>query len=352
MHAGRQPGNLKKINKVSKYKYPTVVQRVEHCDKYTMAQIKASPVYHNSTAHNKAKLTKRELCTLLQRPYLPIQHPEDLQKTHQKLANRVQSKFGGAKALAIVPPGWTFTELLGRGRLGEVYLIKRGMEQNAIKYQHVDRDSVLYEILMQQKFAAKGLSPNLYAFHLWGSAPRPYSSIRMEKIDMLLSTFLKTPRLPETLNTICFGLLSLIDRMCAFKIRHNDFHWENVGLIVRLVGHRLKLVTTVFDFGFASVGHRQCYNAVDLFQLVRTLHAQFKPDMDPKNIEYMQSYFFAAFTRAVKKQGGTLNSTLSVQDLVATSMFHEFVGQYRPSPEQKHQYVQKHLHTLDSIQLA
>ena len=86
----------------------------------------------------------------------------------------------------------------------------------------------------------------------------------MEPIEITLETILKSHDLPENeLDTILYNLNQLINKLCKFKIRHNDLHWGNLAI---LHGNLVCI-----DCNEASIEHQSCFDYIEWFQLARTV---------------------------------------------------------------------------------
>jgi hypothetical protein len=322
----------------------------EWCQHVTLAQIRDSPAYRSSRLPGKARMSKRSLCQHLRTSSVPV--PSQLLKDHGKLEGRVRRKYGGKRALQIVPEGWAFAQLIGEGGSGEAYLISNGLQERVIKYQNESNEDVLYEILMQEKFASHGLSLRVQQFDTWGTRQDPHSAILMEKIDTVLTDFLRQRRESETLDNVARGLINIVHKMCRLKIRHNDFHWQNVGLMYDLRHHRVLMRPIVFDFGYASEQHRSCHNSVELFQLARTMSPEFNPKINRANMRYLSKVLFRAFAEQARRDGINLPAWVrTVQDLDDDDLFDKFVTRFRPSRTYKREYVRQHRHTLNKLRI-
>lgn len=153
--------------------------------------------------------------------------------------------------------GWSLKRFLSNGTKGFVFVAgdSRG-NTAAIKIQLGDSKEVNWEVKMQKKFQRLGigakivkycsltvpdkyLSPdevmaNVAAQMSSGSSRRSNPKIHiiiMEKIDGVLSSWVKVTRTPDQLEDMATKIVDLAKFMRNKKVTHGDFHLGNIGYV-------------------------------------------------------------------------------------------------------------------------
>jgi hypothetical protein len=206
-------------------------------------------------------------------------------------------------------PDVKFIKLLGVGAYGLAFTIcnpSLSSELFVVKYQYnqenKNADEVfLREYEMQKKFFEAGIAPEPKFVEL---SP---NIIVMAKIDGTLDGLLEKPCSKETLDGILEGIISLISKMCAYKLSHRDLHWGNVGYVFTFDEeqfdtsdihlHPLQRRTDFQLIDFDSSKDQGCDPEAELAQLIRTSFPEVASDLDQDNMTYIREQLMALYMK-------------------------------------------------------
>jgi predicted Ser/Thr protein kinase len=161
--------------------------------------------------------------------------------------------------------GVRFVQILGAGSNGIAVQVCDAEGQTLVlKILRATRESFEREDEMQRKFAAAGLAPRVYGAHFGDRV----AFTLMDRVDGgVLLDVMKLPLSDRDIRTLAAKLVDLAQRMCDAGLSHNDFHFQNVGL-VRHVADVADAELTAIDFGFSN--DEGCDMQVDLAQVIRS----------------------------------------------------------------------------------
>ena len=306
---------------------------------------KAGTKKKKATTKKKAGTKKKKATTKKKKAGIRKKKATTNSKT---LQSKIVKKFG-KEATRLLSGGWQFRKQLGKGQYGEAYQIGNAQgDIRVVKLMLVDKlYEGEYEALMQIQFYSAGIAPRVHSTTGWKRSKKHVFVIVMDRVDDTFHNFLKQKRSDEELAAVCSGVSQILDRMCRVKFRHNDFHWENVGIVTTLIGDRLQSVPTLFDFGFASVQQKTCDKVGELYQLVRTMGPDFTKGYAKSNVAYLLPKLQIDLANTI---GGTLpNKFWKNIDSDESTQWRKYRSTL-PTDTQMQRYVKQHKHKLDGLE--
>jgi hypothetical protein len=358
------------------------------CLTKSLDYIKRSTFFEHSAIQYKYSLSKTNLCSELSKelkvapvstcicaaPEVPFVRNVNTRQSvriarvgehnvaiDNKCRRRIIRRFGGKRALDIIPKNWLIIKHLGEGGSGDIYLIAHGSKRRVLKYQTETEIDTLYEIGMHIEFVNKNLALDLHATDMWFSKKACHSVYMMAMVDKMIADFLRKEIPEEQINVILKSLKYLIDQMCVESIQHNDFHWGNIGIVFDTTTDKLKLRPVILDFGYASVVKlRRCRKFSAYYQLIRTLGMS--SGIHPKNMSKLFKTLIQLFneslvnSRKTKAQDAYIKGALAWTELNNVSigtMVNEFSRHFRwsrmifrPAYRARYTFVNKHMNEI------
>ncbi len=198
-------------------------------------------------------------------------------------------------------------------------------------------ENIALESKMQQKFAAIGLAPKIFAYAETMYLGSRYGLIEMDLIDGVMDNILKENLSDDVLASIVSGVLDMLDELGNNNLVHGDMHWGNIGfnLLLNDQDNIAGIQLLFIDFGLAC-----CPNAnidpdleLELVQLIRTLAPEFQemPDKSRKYIfDRLYKVYKTMYAPAFGKQD--MKSVLKQFDLYGEGLFDTYMyNVYNPA---------------------
>jgi tRNA A-37 threonylcarbamoyl transferase component Bud32 len=212
------------------------------------------------------------------------------------LFNKVSKRYGLNNIADILPKGYEFKQILGKGSYGEVYKIcKDNAECKAIKINMLDSSvtETIREFKMQQKFAKYGLAPQVYEAGLFKKSNKDYGYIIMDLVDSTLATLIKNKLSVPELDIIINMITDMIKKLCLNNLIHGDLHWDNIAYQIsagdKNIIIELKLIPIDLGMACCLKNNNKCNPGLEILQLIRTLAYPYDQSIPKNNRTYLAS---------------------------------------------------------------